>query len=263
MKDVIGALGQLAVDRNEVLDAADLAGQDDLFTAQTHFFSTFGRINGRGNQRFVHDLLSLPRRGACIVFVHQAGQQLLVQAAPVDADAHGLVPAHGGFDHQAKLGVALIALADIAGVDTVLGQGLRAVRVIGQQAVAVVMKVADQRHVNAHAVELFAHIRHSGSGFRRIDRDANHFRARNGQFLDLNGGAQGIDRIGVGHGLNAYRRITTDGDNARTPDHLRLNGAAIFWKSGLNGQTGLHYFTSNRAMLFFDTAARSKAWPRT
>ena len=72
----------------------------------------------------------------------------------------GLLPADGRFDHLAELPVALVALADVAGVDAVLGQRLRAVGKLGEQAVAVVVEVAHQRHVDAHAVELLADVGH-------------------------------------------------------------------------------------------------------
>ena len=94
------------------------------------------------------------------VLVHQLRQQFLVEAAPVDADAHRLVPAHRRLDHLAELPVALVALADVAGIDAVLGQRLGAGRVVGQQPVAVVVEVADQRHVDAHAIELLADVGH-------------------------------------------------------------------------------------------------------
>ena len=62
--------------------------------------------------------------GALRVLVHQLREQFLVEAAPVDADAHGLVPLQRRFDHLRELAVALVALADVAGIDAVLGQRL-------------------------------------------------------------------------------------------------------------------------------------------
>ena len=162
------------------------------------------------------------------VDVHQAGQQFLVEAAPVDADAHRLVPAHGGLDHLAELAVALVALAHVAGVDAVLGQRLGAGRIVGEQAVAVVVEVADQRHVDAHAVELLADVGHLRRGLGRVDGDAHHLGAGDRQFLDLDRGADGVHRVGVGHRLDAHRRVAADGDDARAPDHAApgANGAA-------------------------------------
>ena len=161
-------------------------------------------------------------RAAGTVLVHQAGQQLLVQAAPVDADANRLVPAHRGLDHLAELAVALVALADIAGVDPVLGQRLRAFRVVRQQAMAVVVEVADQRNVDAHAVELLPDMRHCLRCLWRVDGDAHQFGAGQCQLLDLDRSADDIGSVGIGHRLHAHRRIATDRHHALAPDYPRL-----------------------------------------
>ena len=65
------------------------------------------------------------RLGPARVLVHQLGEQLLVEAAPVDADAHRLVVARRRLDHLRELAVVLVALADVARVDAVLRQRLR------------------------------------------------------------------------------------------------------------------------------------------
>ena len=259
VQGVGGAFGQLTVHRDKVLHAADLARQDDLLMGHAHVLRQRGRFERRGDQRFVHHLFGVPGRAAGTVDVHQAGQQFLVQATPVDADANGLFPSNGRFDHLAELPVVLVALANIAGVNAVLGQRLGAGREVGQQAVAVVMKIADQRHVDAHAVELVAHMRHGFGGFGRVDRDTDHLGAGQGQFLDLNGGADDIHRIGVGHGLNAHRRVAAHGDHARAPNHASLRRAAcqrgctFDWKARLHG-----HFTSKRATLSRAIGARSR-----
>ena len=120
MQGIVAPLCQLAVDRDQILHTTDLAGQDDLIAVHAHFLRTAGRIQGGRDQRFIHDRFSIPRHRAAAVFVHQAGQQLLVQAAPVHADAHGLVPAQGGFNHLPKLFVVLVTFAHIARIDAVL-----------------------------------------------------------------------------------------------------------------------------------------------
>jgi len=99
---------------------------------------------------------------------------------------------------------------------------LRARRVVGQQAVAVVVEVADQRHVDAHAVELLADVGHRGGGLWRVDRDADHLGAGDREFLDLDRGADRVDRVGVRHRLDAHGRTAADRDDARAPAHLRL-----------------------------------------
>ena len=42
------------------------------------------------------------------------------------------------------------------------------------------------------------------------------------QFLDLDRGADRVDRVGVGHRLHAHRRVAADRDHARAPDDARL-----------------------------------------
>ena len=62
---------------------------------------------------------------------------------------------------------------------------------------AVVMKIANQGHINTHAIQLLANVRHLGCCFRRIDSDAHHFRTCIGQFFDLYRRVNGIYRIGL------------------------------------------------------------------
>jgi hypothetical protein len=138
----------------------------------------------------------------------------LVKATPVHANANRLIETHGRFDHLTELQIALVALAHVAGVDAVFGQRLGTRWVVGQQAVAVVMEVADQGHIDAHFVELVANVRHSLGGFGGVDGDAHHLGASDGQLFDLDGGADHVDRVGVGHGLHAHRCAAAHGDNA-------------------------------------------------
>ena len=58
----------------------------------------------------------------------------------------GLPYSHRLLDHHGELRIALAAVADVARIDPVLGERARAVRILGQQLVAVEVKVADQRH---------------------------------------------------------------------------------------------------------------------
>ena len=98
--------------------------------------------------------------GALRVLVHHAGQQVLVQASPVHADAHWLAVPAGSLDHLRELRVALAAAADIAGIDAVLGERLGAVGVRREQLVAVEVEVADDRHVAAGGAQAIADVRH-------------------------------------------------------------------------------------------------------
>ena len=87
---------------------------------------------------------------------------------------------------------------------------------------AVVVKVTNQRYINAHAVKLLPHIGHSLGRFGGVHRDTDHLRASQCQLFDLNGRGNRINRIGIGHGLDAHRRIAANGHDAGIPDHARL-----------------------------------------
>ena len=161
-----------------------------------------------------HHLGGVERLRSTRIFIHYSRQQILVEAAPVDADAHRLVVLAGQLDHLRELLVLFLAETDVTRVDAVLGQRLGAGRVLGQQTVAVVVKIADQRHVAVHPVEMLADFRHGGGGFRRIDGDAHQFRPGARQFGGLQGGGQVVGSIGVGHRLDDNRGAATDLDMA-------------------------------------------------
>ena len=121
------------------------------------------------------------------------------------------------------------------------------------------MKVADQRHVDAHAVELLADMGHRLRRFGRVDRDAHQLRARQRQFLDLDRRLDRVDRVGVCHRLHTHRGVAADGDHAAAPAHFDLARAARcrarrFDEIIQSGSTFLHgharcYLSSNRATL--------------
>jgi len=102
-------------------------------------------------------------------------------------------------------------------IEAVLRERLGAIGIVGQQAVAVVVEIADERHVDAHAIELLADVRHLRRGLGRVHGDADHLRAGNRELLHLDRRADRIDRVGVGHRLDAHRRVAADGDHARAP----------------------------------------------
>ena len=135
--------------------------------------------------RLMHHGAGVFRRGQLRVLVHEAGEEILVEAAPVHADAHRLVVPDGDVDDGRELPVALVLEADIAGIDAVFGESLRAGRMLGEQRVAVIVEVADQRHVDAACVELVADMRHGGGSFVAIHRDAHELRAGAGKRRDL------------------------------------------------------------------------------
>ena len=170
----------------------------------------FRRLQRRGDHRAAHHHVGVFRLRQTRVVVHHAHGQRLVEAAPVHADAHRLVVAAGHLDQGGKLLVTLVAAPDVAGIDAQLGQRLGALGHLGQQLVAVEMKVADQRHPAAQRVETIANARHRSGGFQRVDGDPHQLRPGLGERLNLAHGGCDIDGIGVGHRLHHHGRIAAD-----------------------------------------------------
>ena len=161
------------------------------------------------------------------VFVHQPGQQFLIEAAPIHADADGLAVFQRDLDDLGELPVALVAKADIAGIDAVFVERLGTGRMIGQQLVADIMEVADQRNAHAPGGEPVTDMRNAGRRFIAVDRDPHEFRAGLGELCDLQRGFFDIGRVGVGHGLHndrgiAANRDATDLDGDRLPSGRKV-----------------------------------------
>ncbi len=173
-------------------------------------------LGARGReQRGLHHGLAHHRvggggRGALGVLVHQAGQKLLIERAPIGADAHGLAVLDRHFDDGRELAVALVLEADIAGIDAVFVERLGAGRMIGEQLVADIVEIADQRHEAVLPRQLVADMRHGGGGLVAIDRDAHQLGAGAGERRDLRDGGVDIGRIRIGHGLHDDRRAAAD-----------------------------------------------------
>ena len=68
--------------------------------------------------------------------------------------------------------------------------------------------------LDAALAQPIADVRHGGSGFLAIDRDAHHFRSGARQRRDLRDRAIDIGGVGVGHRLHDDRRTAADGDIA-------------------------------------------------
>ena len=141
--------------------------------AEAQLLGALGRQQRRLHDGLVHDAARILGRGRGGVLVHQARQQLLVEAAPVDADAHRLGVLQRQLDDGRILPVALGLEADVAGVDAPLVQRFGAGGVLAEQRVAVVVEVADEGHAHAHLRQAVADVRHRLGGFVAVDRDAH------------------------------------------------------------------------------------------
>ena len=68
---------------------------------------------------------------------------------------------------------------------------------IGEQRVADVVEVADQRHVHAHLQELVLDVRHGGRRLVAVDRDAHDLRAGARERRDLPDGCRSTSAVSV------------------------------------------------------------------
>jgi len=164
----------------------------------------------RVDHRLAVDVAEFTRLRAPRVVVEHRGQQFLVEAAPIGANAHWFAMLARGFDHKCKLFVALFAAANIAWVDAVFVQQLRALGVFREQAVAVEMEVPDQRHMAVHGLQSFFNTWNRGSGGFIVDRDAHQLGPGPGELGDLPCGADSVAGIGVGHRLHNHRAAAAD-----------------------------------------------------
>ena len=219
MQRVAAALGELRVDADEILHRRHLRREDDAVGCEPQLLGALSRDERRLHDRLVHDGARILWRIALRVLVHQARQQLLIERAPVDADAHRLCVPQRDVDDGAELPVLLLLEADVAGIDAVLVERFRRGGVLAQQLVADVVEVADERHAHAAAREPVADMRHGLSRFVAIDRDAHELGACARQRGHLIDGCVDVGRIGVGH------RLHDDGmaaaDDARRPRRPR------------------------------------------
>ncbi len=172
------------------------------------------REQRRLDHGFARHRAGIERRVGARILVHQPRQQVLVERAPIGADAHRLAVLDRAFDHRGELRVALVLEADIAGIDAIFGERFGAGRIIGQELMADIMEIADERHVAAHLVELLADMRHGGRRLIAVDRDAHELGAGAGQGCDLLGRRGDIGGIGIGHRLDDNRAAAADGHGA-------------------------------------------------
>ena len=138
-------------------------------------------------------------------------EQFLIERAPIGADAHRLVVPDRSFDNGAELAILLLLKADIARIDAVLVERLGASRMIGQELVADVVEIADDRHVDIHLGKPLFDVGNGGGRFVAIHRDAHNLRTGARQGCHLLRGGLGIGRIGIGHRLHHNRCPAADG----------------------------------------------------
>ena len=110
--------------------------------------------------------------GAVRVRVHHLRQQILVERTPVHTNAHRLSVIDCRLHDCREVGVAMLR-ADVAGIDAILVEGRCALGVLGQQQMPIVVKVADERHVESTIIEPLPNFRHRFCRFVIVDGDAD------------------------------------------------------------------------------------------
>ena len=108
-----------------------------------------GRLQRRKHHALVDDLLGGLAEVLVRVLLHAEHHELLIERAAIHADAHRLAIVARDFADRGELLVAPLAVADVAGIDAVFVERLRAIGIFRQEDVAVVMKIADHGNVAA------------------------------------------------------------------------------------------------------------------
>ena len=214
MQWLFGFCRKFAIDGNEVARARRFAGNDDLILAQAAFKRQLRGLKCREDHAFVDDLFGVLAEILIGVFLHLAHDQLLIERAAIHADAHGLSVVARHFANGGELFIAALAGADVAGVDAVFVERLRALRILRQQDVAVVVEIADDGRVAAGIKQPLLDRRDGCGGLRDVYGPADELRTSFGQFDGLLECGFDIGRVRVGHGLDDDRRAAAHADLA-------------------------------------------------
>ena len=172
--------------------------------AQAGRLRQLGGAQGGLEHRLDHHVPRVEWLGKPGVGVHELGEDGLIERAPVDADPDRLVVLDRDPDDRREMLVVALG-AHVARVDPVLRQQPGHLRVFHQQLVAVVVEVADDRHVHAQAAHLANHLGNGCRGFLGVDGDPHELRSGVGESRDLDGGPVRVGGVGVRHRLDDDR----------------------------------------------------------
>ena len=210
MQRLVGLARQRAIDRNQIARARGLARDDDLIAAQAAVDGERGRLDGRQHHALVDDLFRRLAQIAIGVLLHLRDDELLIERAAVDADAHRLAVIHRDLADRRELLVAPASGADVARVDAVLVERRRAIGKLRQEQMPVVVEVADERRVASGVDHPLLDLGHRGGGLRQVDGDAHHFRSGFGQLDALRGRRARVGGIRHRHRLDDDGRAAAD-----------------------------------------------------
>ena len=113
-----------------------------------------------------------------------------------------LIVVDGYLDHGAEVVIVLLANIDIARVDAVLGELLRALRVLLQQDMTVVMKIAYDRRIYTEVAKRFDDTGDRFSSLIVVNSDPHQLGPGSGQLHGLIYGGGRVRRISVRHRLD-------------------------------------------------------------
>ena len=224
MQRVIRTLPKHAIDGDEVLNRRHLRREYDALALEPDLLRPPRRQKRGPDHRLARDRAGLEGLRARRVLVHEGRQELLIERTPVGADAHRLAVADRNFDNLAELQVALVLEANIAGIDTIFVERFGAGRMFGEQLVADVVEVADQRRRDPSGAQAIADVGHGRGGLLAIDGQAHQLRACPRQSRDLARGRLDVGGVGVGHRLHDDRRAPADGDRGVAFPDPNANG---------------------------------------
>ena len=132
MERIVASCRKTSITFHEVRHDGNFCTDNDLVVREPHLFGQCRRTE-RALQHGVHvDILRITRRVGAGVSVHHLREQVLVERAPVHADAHRLVVIDRRLHDGREVCIAALG-ADVPGIDAILVQRCRARRVFGQQ----------------------------------------------------------------------------------------------------------------------------------
>ena len=144
----------------------------------------------------------------------------MVEGTPVHPDPHGGRVLDRHLNDLLEVGVPVFG-PDVARINTVLRQCLGALRELREKKMAVVVKVADDRHVGALIRKPRHDLGHSSSGGLVVDRHAHQLAAGLCQGAHLSDRAHHVGGVGVRHRLNHDRILSADLDPTDVHDNRR------------------------------------------
>ena len=213
MQRVVRAAGELAVDRDHVLHPADLGRDHDPVRTQAQALGIGGTVQRRAHQRLAQHEVGRLRLGSTAAF------RSISRAARSWSRLPQLTPIRTG---RSKRSAASTISSNcrsrfspkptLPGLMRNLASACGHLREVGQQPMAVVVEVADQRDVVAQQVQPLADGRDGAGGLVVVDGDPHDLGAGARQLDHLRGRGGDVGGVGVGHRLDDDGRAAADDD---------------------------------------------------